>query len=119
MAIGTDGSNRDPANSADTSGSITGEFTHTGATVGFYGVTPVARPTAYTQTYNAASRVHANPVAASVVASAVLVTPFGLSSSAQMDNLVLAVNNLVGDIANVKKVLNQVIDDLQSQGILQ
>lgn len=119
MAIGTDGTNRDPANITATSGSITGEFAHTGTTVGFYGVTPVARPSAYTQTYSAASRVHANPVAASVVASAVLVTPFGLSSSAQMDNLVLAVNGLVSDMANVKKVLNQVIDDLQLQGILQ
>ena len=119
MAINTDGVNRDPANTAATSGSITGAIAHTGTTVGFYGVTPVVRPSAFTQTYSTATRTHSNPAAASIVASAVLVTPFGLSSSAQMDNLVIAVNNLVSDLANIKGVLNQVIDDLQANGLLQ
>ncbi len=115
--MNTDGTlNRDPTPSS--SGSIAGAMAHTGTTVGFYGVAPVARPSAYTQTYSAASRTHSNLTSASVSASAVLVTPFGLSSSAQMDNLVLAVNRLVTDVTNVKNVLNQVIDDLQSQGIL-
>ena len=119
MAIGTDGTNRDPANTATTSGSITGAVAHTGTTVGFYGVTPVARPSAFTQTYSTATRMHSNPAAASVVASAVLITPFGLSSSAQVDNLVIAVNNLVSDMANVKQVLNQLIDDIQATGLVQ
>ena len=116
--MNTDGTlNRDPA--PVTSGSIAGAVAHTGTTVGFYGVAPAARPSAFTQTYSTATRTHSNPAAASVSASAVLVTPFGLSSSAQMDNLVIAVNNLVSDMANVKQVLNQVLDDLQLQGLLQ
>ncbi len=115
--MNTDGTlNRDPA--PVSSGSIAGAMAHSGTTVGFYGVAPVAQPSAYTQTYSTATRTHSNPTAASVVASAVLVTPFGLSSSAQMDNLVITVNRLVTDLTNVKGVLNQVIDDLQSQGLL-
>ena len=115
--MNTDGTlNRDPT--PISSGSIAGEIAHSGTTVGFYGVTPVTRPSAYTQTYNAASRTHSNLVSASVSASVVLVTPFGFASSAQGDNLVLAVNRLVTDLTNVKNVLNQVIDDLQSQGLL-
>ena len=115
--MNTDGTlNRDPA--PVSSGSIAGAMAHAGTTVGFYGVTPVARPSAYTQTYSAASRTHSNLTSASVSASVVLVTPFGFSSSAQGDNLVLAVNRLVTDLTNVKNVLNQVIDDLQSQGLL-
>ena len=116
--MNTDGTlNRDPT--PVSSGSITGAMAHTGTTVGFYGVTPVARPSAFTQTYSAATRTHSNPVAASVSASAVLVTPFGFSSSAQADNLVIAVNNLVTDLLNVKQVLNQLVDDLQAQGLIQ
>ena|SRR3990172_4131118 len=116
--MNTDGVSRDPA-STDTGGSIAGAIAHSGTAVGFYGVTPVARPSAFTQTYSTATRTHANPAAASVAASTVIITPFGLSSSAQMDNLVIAVNNLVSDMTNVKQVLNQVLDDLQNAGILQ
>ena len=117
MAISTDGTNRDPT--PITSGSIAGDMAHSGTTVGFYGVTPVARPTAFTQTYSAASRTHSNLTSASVSASVVLVTPFGFSSSAQGDNLVLAVNRLVTDLTNVKNVLNQLLDDLQNVGLIQ
>ena len=113
MAINTDGVLRDPIPA-----SIAG-IGFTSTTLGFYGVTPVVRPTAYTQTYATASRTHSNLTAATVIASAVLVLPFGYSSSAQADNIVISVNNLVTDLTNVKNVLNQLIDDLQSVGIVQ
>ena len=116
MAINTDGILRDPTPTAAASTAGIG-FTNT--TLGFYGVTPVTRPTAYTQTYATASRTHSNLTAATVTASAVLITPYGFSSSAQADNLVIAVNNLVTDLTNVKNILNQLIDDLQSVGLVQ
>ena len=115
--MNTDGTlNRDPTPTS--SGSIAGEIAHSGTTVGFYGVTPVARPSSFTQTYSTASRTHSNLASASVSASVVLVTPFGFASSAQGDNLVLAVNRLVTDLTNVKNVLNQLIDDMQNVGLI-
>lgn len=79
-----------------------------------------ALPTAYTQTYATATRTHSNPAAASVATTgATNVTPFGYTTSAQADAIRAAVNNLVTDVANIKQVLNQVIDDLQAAGLLQ
>lgn len=79
-----------------------------------------ALPTAYTQTYATVTRTHSNPVASSVATtSATNVTPWGYSTQAQADNIRAAVNNLITDVANVKQVLNQVIDDLQAAGLLQ
>lgn len=74
---------------------------------------------AYTQTYPTASRVHANPVAGKPAAAAATnVAPFGFTTAAQADALVSAVSALVDDLANVKQVLNAVIDDLQAAGLL-
>jgi hypothetical protein len=90
------------------------------STFAVYGATPVARPTAYTQTYATASRAHANPTAASVATTAATnVAPFGYATAAQADAIVTAINAVIVDLANAKQVLNQVIDDLQAVGLLQ
>ncbi len=87
--------------------------------IGFYGVTPVVRPTAYTQTYATASRTHSNPTATTVTVSVTQTTPWGYSAKAEAEAIVTAINALITDVANVKQVLNQAIDDLQANGLLQ
>ena len=46
------------------------------------------------------------------------IAPYGFSQE-QADAIVTAVRALVDDVTNVKGVLNQVIDDLQTLGLLQ
>ncbi len=73
---------------------------------------------AYTQTFATASRTHASPTATSVATTpATSSTPFGYSQ-AQADALVATVNALIVDLANVKQVLNAVIDDGQALNLL-
>lgn len=93
-------------------------LSHTGTTVGFYGATPAARATGYTQTYSTATRTHSNPTASAVVTTAATqTTPFGFASGAQADAISVAINALIVDVANVKGVVNSVVDDLQTIGI--
>lgn len=124
---------------------INGDLNHDGSNVGFYGVTPAARPTAYTQTYSTATRTHSNPTASTLTDSSggtanttvqALTDPADAPASADAlrDDLVAnlipelrnnfadlaaQVNALIVDIANAKQVLNQVVDDLQTNGLLQ
>lgn len=90
-----------------------------GVKLAFYGQPAVARPAAYTQTYATATRTHAAPTATAVATTAATTTtPYGYSTSAQADAIVAALNALVADMANVKQVLNSVIDDQQANGLL-
>lgn len=123
----------------------TGNLNHDGSNVGFYGVTPAARPTAYTQTYLTATRTHSNLTASTLTDSSggtanttiqALTDPadLPLTADALRDDLVAnlipelrnnyadlaaQVNALIVDLANAKQVLNQVVDDMQSNGLLQ
>lgn len=142
----------------------------TSTTLGFFGVTPVARVSAYTQTYATADKTHANPTAAALTDSSgvtpsgtlaaqtlptalthavgtadgtvddvtgsfdqtVLNNNFKELTTAQSANLAqltvlrnavaslaAQVNALVADVADAKQLVNSVIDDLQSYGLLQ
>lgn len=70
--------------------------------LGFFGTTPIARPSAFTQTYSTASKTH-DALTSTAAAGA---TP----TKAEFD----ALRN---DLINVKQVLNAVIDDDQALGI--
>lgn len=108
-----------------------GDFNHDGSNVGFYDVTPVARPAAYTQTFSTATRTHSNPTASALTDSTggtanttlVDVTTLGVADPVKVNDnfadLVAQVNALIVDLANAKQVLNQVIDDHQANGLLQ
>lgn len=75
---------------------------------------PPAGASAYTQTYETATRTHAAPVAAAVATTAATnVTPYGYAQ-AQANAIVTAVNALITDLANVKQLTNQILDDLQA-----
>jgi hypothetical protein len=111
---------------------INGLLNHDGSSIGFYGVTPVVRPAAYTQTYSTATRTHSNLTSATLTDSTggstddtvaqVTDNSETTNNTTINDNfaeLTEEVNALRVDLVNVKGVVNQVIDDLQNNGILQ
>lgn len=89
--------------------------------IGFHGVTPIARPSAYTQTYSTASRTM--PALTSSAVSATAIKENGsawcFTSESEIDDLIAAINALRTDVDNGKKVTNQILDDLQAYGLLQ
>ena len=99
-------------------GTTTGTKIGTATTqkLGFWNTAPVARAAAYTQTYATATRTHANITA--TTPSAYAAGANGYSTGAKAQEVHAAVVAHQTDIANVKQVLNQVIDDLQLYGLL-
>lgn len=116
------------------------QYKNSATSVGFYGVTPATRPTAYTQTYSTASKTvpatnlaTVTPTATSGTPTGTQTTPWGFGSEADFNALITRVNALITDVANLKtqidnaktdhennkKVLTQIIDDLQTIGLLQ
>jgi hypothetical protein len=105
--------------------------TGTAAALGVFGVTPQARPAAYTQTYSTVTRIHSNPTAGALTDSsggtpgATLAAITGGGSACEdatknaVASLAAQINALITDIANVKQVINQVVDDMQGYGWLQ
>lgn len=101
---------------ATTTGTVIG--TSTTQKLAFFNATPVAQPSAYTQTYSTADKTHANPTATSVTTtSSTSTSPFGYTQ-AQADAIVTAINALIVDVADVKALANSIIDDLQALGLV-
>jgi hypothetical protein len=106
-----------------------GDLFHTGSNVGFFNVGPAARPSAYTQNYTTASKTVANPTSATLTdntggaADTTLAAVEATYTQATIRNnfadLAAMVNKLTADVLADKKVITQIIDDLQSLGILQ
>lgn len=99
------------------------------ATIGFYGVTAAARPSAYTQTYATATRTHANMtssdltgIASSTTGSA-LTEPDAIYVQATWQTNMRRIQDqfvaLRADVLNLKQVVNSVIDDDQILGLKQ
>ena len=90
------------------------------AMIGFLGAAAIARPTAYTQTYATATRTHNNVTSAAVATTAATqTTPWGYGSQAQADAIPVAINAVAADLLNLKQLVNSLIDDGQSFGLLQ
>lgn len=124
---------------------IDGPLNHDGSTAGFYSVTPVARPSAYTQTYSTATRTHAARTASTLTDNSAgtanttveaLPDPTDTPASADalrddiVANLLPALRNNFADLAaqinalkadgdNTAQVLNSCIDDRQLDGLAQ
>ncbi len=125
----SDGTRKTIAYTDSTMTGIWGGTSHTGASLGFYGVTPVARPSAYTQTYATTTRTNANPTGVVLTdsttgtPSTTLVDVGAVPTQANINNnfssVLVQINNLVADMANIKQLVNSIIDDDQSQGLKQ
>ncbi len=108
---------------------IDGALDHDGTTVGFYGVTPATRPTAYTQTYATADKTHAaftsadlTGITSSTTGSALAEPGAAYVQAEQQQNFRRIQDQFVAlraDVADLKQLVNSVIDDLQTLGILQ
>lgn len=88
------------------------------ATIGFYGVTPVARPAAYTQTYSTADRT-LSAYTADDESVAYTGAGDGEAQLADLNALRTAYENLRAFVEDIAQMLNSVTDDLQAVGLLQ
>lgn len=82
--------------------------------IGFFTIAPVARASAYTQTYATADKTHATPTVGADIGA--FTDP---PSAAQMATLRTFVNALKADHDDLAQLANSVIDDLQLYGLLQ
>lgn len=100
-----------------------------GTGIGFFGIAPVARATAYTQTYSTADKTLASTVGAALsgitssTAGTALAEPGGTYAQAEHQQNYRRLqdrdNELRTDLLDVAQMLNSVIDDLQAYGLLQ
>lgn len=92
----------------------------------FYGAAPAAQPSAYTQTYATANKTHENPTAATLTVTdgagtndnTIDAITDNASTIAAVQELADEINKLVADVADVKQIVNSVIDDLQALGLV-
>lgn len=101
---------------------LDGAFNHDGTTVGFYGVTPVVRPSAYTQTYATADKTLGAYTAddESVVYTGQSNTALGATFAKVVDlnALRVAYENLRAFTEDAVAMLNSAVDDLQALGLV-
>ena len=131
--INTSGTNLTLSGFLKTQGAGTQLGNGTGDTLGFFGATPVDRPSAYTQTYSTADKTVANATAAAVVLSNMTdgsanntlenvgATNSGDVSSAiekNFDKIGDEVNALIADVDDLRKTVTAIIDDLQELGLV-
>jgi len=101
-------------------GTTTGTKIGTATTqkLGFFNATPVVRPSAYTQTYTTSTKTQSNLTAAAPPAGGTGTAAGAYDTAAHRNAMITSLTNLITDVANVKQVLNAVIDDLQALGLL-
>lgn len=100
--------------------------------LGFFNATPVVQRSAYTQTYATADKTHANPTAVALtdntagtanttLEALVSGTVYATDAAAIRNNfadLAASNNALIADLADVKQLVNSLIDDLQALGLV-
>lgn len=105
--------------------------TATAQKIGFWNATPVAQPSAYTQTYSTADKTNANLTSATLTDStggtanttvAAVAAGVDLTNNATINDnfadVTAQINALRVDLEDVKQLANSIIDDLQSIGLL-
>jgi len=93
--------------------------TNTAEKIAFWNATPIARPSAYTQTFSTADKTHAaRTSAATATTASTQTTPWGFSTQAQADAIVTNLNAVRADLDDTAQLLNSVIDDLQALGLV-
>ena len=85
----------------------------------FFDVAPVARPSAFTQTYSTADKTHANVTQVTPPAGGTGATAGAYDSAANRDSMITSITAGAADLLDLKQLVNSVIDDLQALGLLQ
>ena len=83
--------------------------------IGFLGAAMVIRPSAYTQTYSTVSKTVPNATAAWAVDTN---GTAGFLTAADRTAVITTINAVMNDILSIKKVVGQIIDDMQSLGLV-
>lgn len=86
--------------------------------IGFFNATPIVQGTAFTQTYSTASHTHAAITASNPPAGGTGATAGAYDTAANRNLMITSLTNNIADVANVKQVLNGLIDDLQALGLV-
>ena len=87
--------------------------------ISFYNVAPVARPSAYTQTYATADKTHASVTQVTPPAGGSGATAGAYDTAANRDAMITSITAGAADLLDLKQLVNSVIDDLQALGLLQ
>jgi hypothetical protein len=87
--------------------------------IALFGATPVVQPSAYTQTYSTTSRTVPNATASNPPAGGTGATAGAYNTAANRNLMITSLTNNIADVAELKKVVNSLIDDLQALGIIQ
>lgn len=114
---------------------LDGALNHDGSTVGFFGTTPATQASAYTQTYATADKTHAAETTADISVTYTTddpsITPNGSVTIADgdapttseylewLEELTDQQIKQRADVADLKQLVNAIIDDLQTYGLLQ
>lgn len=102
---------------------ITGALDHDGTTIGFFGVTPVSRPAAYTQTYFTAdhtlSAYTSDPESSVYTGQDNAQAGTVYAKVADLNALRTAYENLRAFTEDLAQMVNAAVDDLQALGLLQ
>lgn len=93
---------------------VSGTLAHAGASLGLLGAAPSVVPAAYTQP-GGASRVL---TAATAVAPAYTGGIAGYGDSAKAQAVLDALTASIADVAVIRNVLNQLLDDLQARKLI-
>lgn len=99
-----------------TNGMVVGQTT--GARVGFFGSTGSTRPAAYTTGAMGTTRTIAAVTATTITTNTTNVAPHGFASTANMAAHTAAHAAIVDDLTNIKQVLNSLVNDLRTLGLL-
>lgn len=83
----------------------------------FWNAAPIARPSAYTQTYATAAKTVPNATAVNPPAGGTGTAAGGYDTAANRNLMITSLTNLIADVDALKKVVNAIIDDLQAAGI--
>ena len=86
--------------------------------IGFYNVTPVVQPSAYTQTYSTADKTHAAMTSADMPAGGTGAAAGGWDTAANRDIAIADFAELRVDVIDLKQFVNSIVDDLQALGLL-
>ena len=101
-------------------------FGGSGDTLAFFGATPVARPSAYTQTFSTADKTHAARTSTAITDNGGGGAADGTIAAITGDQtvkdalteLATAINAVRADLADTAALVNSIVDDLQALGLV-
>ena len=94
-------------------------FDYANLRMGLFGVTPIVRASAYTQTFATADKTHAVDGSAAMPAGGVGTAAGGWDTAVNRDQAIAEFAALRATVDDLKQLVNSIIDDLQAYGFFQ